>query len=344
MGGNALDTRPRSVALVALGPSYRSFVESKIHKKHSQHYDEVWVVNSGLECFKADKVWLMDDLRMMEHRYPAWAERIKRETTPIVTCRTYPEYASAVEYPLQDVIRCVQDDWFTNTVAYAIGYAILTKVEELFIFGADFMYPGSLTVEPGADCCAYLLGIATGRGVRWKLPQSTTLMDSHITQVVDGDKMQRPLYGYDYNPGDCRSKVERGVATEMEKILARKAPHSIKEMTDGAQHAVAPDGKGQPHRAVGDRPDPPVRRLGRAEPGPDHPAGRESVLPRWRRDRAGEAPIVGIRAVGSDDLAVSEGHRVDGSDGPIERAPLTFAHERTAGGAPGADRGDFYRL
>jgi len=263
----------------------------------------------------------------MAHRYPAWAERMKSETTPIITCRAYPEYPSAVAYPLDDVMNCVMDDWFTNTVAYAIGYAILTQVEEIYLFGCDFMYPGSHVVEPGADCCSYLLGLATGRGVKWKLPMTSTLMDSHLCQQDKEGKLARPLYGYDYNPGDCRSKVEAGTASELEKLLARKAPHKVQEITDGTRTQAHQMGKGQPHGAT---------RRGQGDPHghPQHagsiqrtPAGWQGV-PR-ERDGVGRPAAVGEGADGIAWPRPSAPSRVDGSG--EERIELALSGHRDLG-------------
>ena len=72
MSVHPLETRPKSVALVALGPSYRDFVNARIAKKNSQRFDEIWVVNSGLEVFKADKIFTIEALR---EDYDAYARK-----------------------------------------------------------------------------------------------------------------------------------------------------------------------------------------------------------------------------------------------------------------------------
>lgn len=292
--GNALGTRPQSVAIVALGPSSKQFITARAHKNSALLVDEVWAVNSGAEVFACDKVWLMDDLRKMQQRYPAWAQRLRSLDKPIVTCRHYDEWPTSVEYPLMDVLKCIQDDFLTNTVAYAIAYAIMTKVEDLYLFGCDFMYPGSLVVEPGAESCAYLLGIAKERGVHWRLPSESTLMDSNLCRLDENNRLRRPLYGYDYNPGDSKRRVERGVGSELDHLVARKAPHAIEALGNVIHDASPPDGQRSIDRPNGGGQGNPVHPAGAGEQPAGVPAERSRIL--GGRDERRAAPGMGRSA------------------------------------------------
>ena len=223
---NPLETRPRAVALVALGPSKHDFLNSLASKKEMTHFDEVWTINSLAGHIKAHKCFVMDDLKELDTRYPNWTNQLRTLSEPIITCHAYPEWPSSVAYPINEVKAAFHEDWFTSTVAYAIAYATFIQVTDLYLFGCDFFYPGSVAVEPGADCCAYWLGRARERGTKYKIPQSSTMLDSHITQInAEQTALKRPLYGYDYNPGRLVEKVNRGQASEFEKKLAAKAPN-----------------------------------------------------------------------------------------------------------------------
>lgn len=331
--GSPLDTRPSVVALVALGPSHRDFVSALIPKKPQVTFDEVWVVNSGTQVFKADKYWLMDDMRTMANRYPAWMKTLETMATPIVTCRAYPEYPSAVEYPLDAVVNCIKDDFFTSTVAYAIGYAILTGVKDLYIFGCDFSYPGSLANEPGAESVSYMLGIARERGVNFKLPMSSTLLDCHLVQHTPDGRQQRPLYGYDYNPGDCKAKVQAGTATELEKMLALKSPFN-REDKSHAHDADPHVPNRSPHWAGGARAGRPVREIGAAGGDLDLPAARPSLLGR-RKSGGGTAPV-GDRAPAAN---VGPGAETGGVDAGAGRQLALVADSAAAGGPEEGPRG-----
>lgn len=226
-----LATRPKSVALVALGPSSQDFFAARSTKKDFLTVDEVWGVNSAGSAIHTDKNFVMDDLRHIEKAYPAWAGLLRTYQAPIITCRSYPDWPNTYEYPLLEVLENIKDDVFTNTVAYCLGYAILTKVKELYLFGCDFWYPNSQAIETGLQSVGYLLGIARERGVFYKIPQSSTLLDAHLVgkgpERVKEGAMQRPLYGYDYNPGDSAKWAQMGNATELEQTMGNRRPQGL---------------------------------------------------------------------------------------------------------------------
>lgn len=334
MAQDPLATRPQSVAIVALGPSSKDFITARAHKNSALLVDEVWAVNSGAEVFACDKVWLMDDLRKMQQRYPGWAQRLRSLDKPIVTCRHYPEWPTSVEYPLMPVLKCIQDDFLTNTVAYAIAYAILTKVEDLYLFGCDFMYPGSKIVEPGAESCAYLLGIAKERGVHWRLPSGSTLMDSNLCRMDENGRLRRPLYGYDYNPGDSKRRVERGVGTELDHLVARKAPHAIEGLEHAIHAASAPHGERSVHRSNGGGQGNPVHPAVAGNQPAAVPAERSRIL--GGRDERRASPGMGSAAHRAVQSEVAGANRMAFAS---ESTAAGFAFD-AAGSDPGASRAD----
>lgn len=221
---NPLDTRPLTVAVVALGPSDRDYFMLASKKNPVDHYDEVWGVNSNLDVIVADKCFLMDDLRRVAQRYPGWKPKLTGARTPIVTCHAYPEFPAAHAYPIREVADCIGDDPFVNTICYIIAYAIYTKVQRLDLFGCDFWYPGSQVVEPGVSCVSYLLGIARERGVHFRIPNSSTLLDSNLGRMDETGRVVRPMYGYDFNPGESQARMARGQATDLDSKVAHLAP------------------------------------------------------------------------------------------------------------------------
>ena len=235
-----LHTKPQSIAIVGLGPSNRDYLTAAAQKKGAPLIDEVWVVNSAIDVIQADKAFIMDDLKRLAHRYPEWAAKLKHTNVPIITSTAYEAYPTSLSYPIEDVFDTIQDDTFTTTVAYMIAYAIHIKVEEMYLFGCDFWYPNSQAVESGLGAVSYLLGMAKQRGIHFKIPQSSTLLDAHMVYVEDG-KVKRPLYGYDYNPGESEKRVANGNATELDKLAAQKAPYKISKHDGGSEDGVQSD-------------------------------------------------------------------------------------------------------
>lgn len=244
-----LDTRPKSVAIVGMGPSASEYFLYQWKKKDLFRVDEVWGVNSTLGSVVMDKCFIMDDLKGVEQRYPQWADKLKLANTPIITCKTYPEYPAAYAYPLDDVLKVCPDGYFTNTPCYMAGYALAIGVQELWLFGCDYSYPGSSGVEAGAQNLAFLLGYAKGTGrLHYRIPGSSTLLDANIVQQVKDEKtgqpvVRYPLYGYEFNPGEAarRAKFNQGSQTDL--LLADRQPKSMKAPAalQGATPVPAPN-------------------------------------------------------------------------------------------------------
>lgn len=218
-----LETRPKSVCLIGLGPSSKEWMAEMARKKNLTHVDEVWGINTAHRSLHVDKIWMMDDLSRLRERYPDWMMEIAMSKTPIITCHANPDFPNAHAYPIEEVCKCVGDNYFSTTVAYAIGYAIYIEVETLWIYGCDFWYPNAAVTESGLAGTSYLLGIAKERGVHFKIPSTSTLLDSHLVKPGKGGQPWRPLYGYDYNPQDSKRKVQLGRGDEYDEKLAQSA-------------------------------------------------------------------------------------------------------------------------
>lgn len=232
---NALLTRPKSVALIGMGPSSSDYFLHCWKKKGLFRVDEVWGINSTLGSIRSDKTFIMDDLRGIEKRYPEWSDRLKLAQEPIITCHAYPEYPSAVAYPLDEIRKILPEGYFLTTPAYAIGYAIAIGVQELWLFGIDYCYPGSSGVEAGAQNVAYLLGIAKGRGcLNFRITGSSTLLDANLVRLDETTKQPGyPLYGYEFNPGEAAKRVRMNQASGNDVLLADRQPKLIKALAEG---------------------------------------------------------------------------------------------------------------
>jgi len=201
-----LSTLPKSVesvALVSLGFSKAAYLDQCLESCYQDNgamWDEVWTVNAGLKAFNHDKVFIMDDLRVQARRYPKYAELLKRHNKPIITSTAYKEFPTSEAYPIKEVVDLVGEDaWFPNTVVYAIGYAMLSGVKSLHLYGADFQYMNLTHREEGAQAAAYLIGMAKKMGMRTVLSPDTSLLSASNIKVVEG-RNYRPLYGYIKHP------------------------------------------------------------------------------------------------------------------------------------------------
>lgn len=198
-----LNLEGKSIAILAMGLSHQDYILSALSMGGKKMVaDEVWGINSVGGSILVDRLFLMDDLKLMEELsykdqekngplmgYETWMKTAK---FPIITSKAYPEsFPSSIEYPLEEVLNELTIPYFNNTVAYALGYAICTKPEIIHLFGCDFTYQDRHVAEKGRACVEYWIRVAMERGIKVGLATHTTLMDCVYGQ---------PLYGYRQTP------------------------------------------------------------------------------------------------------------------------------------------------
>ncbi len=192
--------KPQSVAIVAMGNSFRTYVQhvSNLGVRR-RAADEVWAINSMGGAIKHDRLFVMDDIcevlqplaRKEPNGMPAGLmELLAEHPGPVYTSKPYPDkYPGTVPYPLEDVINAVGHVYFNTSVAYAVGLAIFMEVKEIGLYGCDFTYPNLHVAESGRACVEFLLGIAGQNGTKIIIASDSTLLD---TSAPSGQR----LYGY----------------------------------------------------------------------------------------------------------------------------------------------------
>lgn len=195
-------TAPKHVAIVALGGTAEWYVDNvKRFGSRKAFADEVWAINAMGDVIACDLVFHMDDVRIQEIRAAArpksniatMLQWLKTTKTPVMTSRAHPDYPALVEFPLEDVANHLGEIYFNNTVAYAVAYALYLGVEQISLFGCDYIYPNAQKGEAGRACVEYWLGWAQKKGVKITLPSATPLLDSYRAQSADD------VYAYGYD-------------------------------------------------------------------------------------------------------------------------------------------------
>ena len=159
----------------------------------------------------------MDDLRVVARAFPKYGEFLKIHDKPIVTSTAYKEFPSSVSYPIKAVLDLVGEDvWFSNTIVYAIAYALFTGVKLLHLYGADFNYMNLTHREEGAQAAAYLIGMARSKGMQTIISPTSTFLAASKVKSVEGHNY-RPLYGYLKHPlikkDSVAVEIQRGVGS-----------------------------------------------------------------------------------------------------------------------------------
>lgn len=173
------------IAILAKGPSLMNF--------HGE-FDEVWGLNQIGQTHELDRLFVMDDLR---HRMPAWdpelPEWLKTYDKPIITSTVYPEWPTAVAFPLREV--CREHGWplglaYYSTTDYMLAFAIHRGVREIHTFGVDCNFP--TREERPRVSTAMWIGIAMSRGIKVTAPQESFFR----WYCHPGVAYEHGLYGY----------------------------------------------------------------------------------------------------------------------------------------------------
>jgi len=214
----------KHIAILGLGPSLDQYQEiTKRMGGRSKFCDETWAINALGDIFACDLVFHMDDIRIQEIRAQARPESniaamvdwIKSSCVPVMTSRAHADYPALIEFPLEDILNELGHDYFNNTAAYAIAYAIYVGATDISCFGMDYTYPNAHDAEKGRACVEFWLGFAHAKGVKINLPKTTTLMDSMYPKASR-------LYGYDTL--DINFKPVDGGMIKLEMIPRDKLP------------------------------------------------------------------------------------------------------------------------
>jgi len=193
---------PKSVAILGMGPSYRTYVDHICRTGGRWALtDETWVVNGLGGVLSHDRVFHMDDFKIQESRVENSKSSMVNGMMKwmahhphVYTSRTYPDYPLSREYPLEWVLnRIGVSPYFKGTPPYAVAFAIALGVEEIHLYGLDYHYGGGGNIEKrerGRACLEWWCGVAEARGIKISVPTSSSLMD----QDQGG---RHTLYGYD---------------------------------------------------------------------------------------------------------------------------------------------------
>lgn len=189
----------KHIAILGLGPSVEQYLEmTKRAGGRRWLFDEVWCINALGNIFECDLIFHMDDVRIQEIRAAAKPQSniaamlawLKTTKTPVMTSRPHEDYPALIPFPLEDALNILGHDYYNNTGAYAIAYAIMQGAGKISLFGMDYTYSNTHKAERGRACVEFWLGYAHALGIKINLPASTSLMDAFH------DRESR-IYGYD---------------------------------------------------------------------------------------------------------------------------------------------------
>ena len=129
------------IAIVGLGGSFSDYASARIA---SQEFDEIWGINCIGGIIHVDKTFMMDPVSRFLDTENAGTQTgiarkfLKENKKPIITCQLDKRVKQLELYPLKEVATELKFCYFNNTVAYAVAYAVWSKVKTICLYGIDF--------------------------------------------------------------------------------------------------------------------------------------------------------------------------------------------------------------
>ncbi len=180
----------KKVNILAMGSSRNDFdVLQLMEQRPDVLVDaEVWGINYMGAVKRLDRIIHIDPVHPYLGHPPVkdMCDFALKDGIPFYTSWPHPMYLNHVVYPFDLVVRTLGTHYLNGSVAMAVALAIAEGYTDIGLFGADFSYPNAHVSESGRANVEYLMGVAAGRGVRFIVAQSSTLMDAHCRQQPYG--------------------------------------------------------------------------------------------------------------------------------------------------------------
>ena len=237
----------KSVAIVGLGKSWHDY---NLAKSHGVHFDEVWAINAVGSVIFHDRTFMMDPVsRFLDSddaggQTSGMTEVLLNDDKPIYTCELDDRCTNLIEFPINEILEEFNCCYINNTVAYAVAFALWSKVKTIKMFGIDFSYKNNLHfAESGRACVEFWLCKAMHLGLEIEVAKSSALLD---TNVIAEEK----LYGYHRLDDPLVAMGDgKGFMTSMKKSKATEGHEEeivkpiLIDRNDGHLETIVPEPK-----------------------------------------------------------------------------------------------------
>ena len=245
----------KAVVIVAMGTSRNDFTTMQMtERRPSLMKDaEIWGINY------LGAAWHLDRLVHVDPIWPYLGNDVVREmcektlksNTPVYTSWPYcpstgQSYSNFQLYPFDKIVETLGVHYINGSVSAAIALAMYEGFNEISLFGCDFSYPDAHVAESGRACCEFWLGVASQRGIKVAIAQSSTLLDINVNQQPYGwfaDPLKPPVAG-----GRLMNVQEiiQHCKNMREPRLKRPDFYTFEPATPGVIQPIAPGGVPHP--------------------------------------------------------------------------------------------------
>lgn len=104
------------------------------------------------------------------------------KTGAIITTFHKPDVKRYEEYPLKEIISKFNIEYFTDSVAYCVAFAIHKGYTKIKMRGCDYFW-GDEIHSGKRDCVEFWLGVAKGRGIEIDVGKGSTLLQRKLAYI-----------------------------------------------------------------------------------------------------------------------------------------------------------------
>jgi hypothetical protein len=137
---------------------------------------EMWGLAWDVDRYRFDRVFEMHDRRDLTKFYGdelgSYLEKLDA-CTKVYMQEPFPEVSGSVYYPFGRVAEVCGDYW-ESSIGYALALAITLGADEIAIYGVDMRADEEYAYQ--RPNCEYLIGLAKGRGIKVRIPESSPLL------------------------------------------------------------------------------------------------------------------------------------------------------------------------
>ena len=203
---------------------------------------EIWSFNNDTDLAKvATAHFEMHDLDVYGKKSlgdavpsPDYLDALHKGLGPkVYMLKADPTIPGSVAYPIKEIRKHFQTDYFTNSISYMLALAIYEKVDEIHLYGIDMaLQHESAWERPSIE---YFLGIAWGRGIKVVIPKESDLLKCLGLYGFE------PIYEYEVNGISRRAQSCGAFKVQFHSFNTITTPegckgHSTNELQKGNRH------------------------------------------------------------------------------------------------------------
>lgn len=138
---------------------------------------------------------------------------------------------NAIPFPRQEVIDFLGTTYFTNTVSWMVGFALLQQRKKINIYGIDMAQ--DTEYQHQRPSCEYLIGLAEGRGIDVYIPETSDLLKTPFLYGIEEEKKHMLVTKIDARVKDLQARLNQ---MQQNQANQQAAIHQMMGAIEDAQY------------------------------------------------------------------------------------------------------------